>query len=107
MLGAALAKHCGDVFVFCVDLHFAAGFAIVAEGVWVDNRLNFLSLFEHLLIGCGEVTLLKGVLGGAMAEEQVLLLASLIELHVLLVILVLFLSHDHFLCFWLVCIGSS
>ena len=60
--------------------------------MWVDNCLNFLSPFVNHAVGGSEVALLKGVLVSAMSEEQVLLLPSLIELHVLFVILVLFLS---------------
>ena len=79
--------------MFVVDLHLAEGFTLIAlKSVWVDNSFDFLFSFEHHVVSGGEVTLLKGVLGCSMSDEQVLGLSTLIEFQCFLVVLVLFLS---------------
>ena len=67
---SSFAEHRGKIILFVVDLHLAEGFALVTlESVWVDNSLDFLLSFVHHVVSGGEVTLLKGVLGCAMADE--------------------------------------
>ena len=67
---SSLAEHWGKIVLFVVDLHLAEGFALVAlKSVWVDNSLDFLLSFVHHVVSGSEVTLLKGVLGCAMADE--------------------------------------
>ena len=79
----------------------------VLEVVGVDDGLNLLFLFVYHMVGGGEITLFKCVWGWSVTEEQVGGLSTLVEVHLLVVVFVLFLSHDHLCGLWLVLIASG
>ena len=79
----------------------------VLEVVGVDDSFNLLSLLEYHMVGSGEITLFKCVLRWSVTEEQVGGLTALVEVHLLVVVLVLLLGHDHLCCLWLVLIAGG
>ena len=91
--GSALAEHGWEVGRRGVDLLLAASLSHVAfELLARDESLSIRALLVHHVVGGGEVALLKSVLGSAVAAEQVVREAALLEVHGSVVVLVLFLS---------------
>ena len=91
--GSALAEHGWEVGRCGVDLLLAASLSHVAfELLARDESLSIRALLVHHVVGGGEITLLESVLGSAMAAEQMVGKAALLEVHRSVVVLVLFLS---------------
>ena len=104
----ALVKHFGEIVHLVVDLHFAEGHCLaVGEVVGVDDSFNLFLLFIYHVVCSREITLFKCVLGWAVAEEQVGGLSALVELHLLLVVFVLFLGQNHLLRLRLIIVGGG
>ena len=90
---STLAEHRWQVLRLCIDLLLAASLShVVFKGVRVDDGFDVHAAVIDHIVGGGEVSLFKSVLGGAMAHNQVVLHATLPIDHRLVVISVLFLG---------------
>ena len=71
-------EHGRKVVGLRVDLLGAAGLAhVVLEGVRVDHFLNGLPSVVHHIVSRCEIALLKGLLGGTVTDQHVVLDATL------------------------------
>ena len=94
--GSTLAEHRGQVGSLCVDELLASCFTSIAfKGVWINDSLDVFFVSEHHVVSGREITLLKGVLSGAMSREQMVGQSAFVALEGSLRISILLLLEDH------------
>ena len=111
-----LAEHNWQVILVCIAVDLADNLTRhVSDDLRVQHRVVFLALQIVQVVSGGHVARLKCLNlrrlelqgGGSVAQEQVMLHATLVELHILSVVLQVFLGQDHFLGLWLVLVGAQ
>ena len=79
---STLAKHLGQVICYSIGMHLVQGLLALCH----------LLLVEEHIVHCGKVSLFKLILSRSVTHEQMLLYTSLDFFHVVVVVIVLFLS---------------
>ena len=93
---AALAEHGRKIGSLGVHALLVEGLSHIAfESVWVDDLLDGLASFINHGVSSGEVALLKGILSGAVADEDVVTDTALTVNHNGVIVSVVLLGSDH------------
>ena len=95
------AKKLRHICVATINLHRLTTLPLIAlEDVRVRDRFDLLPCSVHEVVRRAEVALIKGFLGGPVAEEEMSLDALGRIFHRLLVFFILFRLENHFVSFW-------